>query len=101
MTTVGRVGMDPIITIMAHTITGVSGGRMFMSSGITVMAGTIVILAIAGSRGAVALFGPAERKAAMFGSGRRGCSRRKSLFLRVFEIARPDGTKAARGAVCG
>jgi len=51
--------------------------------------------------GAVALFGPAERKAATFGSGRRGCSRRKSLFLRVFEIARPDGTKTARGTACG
>ena len=49
MTTVGRVGMGPIITIMVH-ITVVSGGRMLMSSGITIMAGTIVILAIEGTR---------------------------------------------------
>ena len=49
MTTVGRVGMGPIITIMVH-ITVVSGGRMLMSSGITVMAVTIVILAIEGTR---------------------------------------------------
>lgn len=44
--------MGPIITIMAHTITGVSGGRMFMSSGITVMARMIVVLAIEGTRAA-------------------------------------------------
>jgi hypothetical protein len=50
MITVGRAGMGPIITIMAHTITGASGGRMFMSSGITIMTGTSVILAIEGSR---------------------------------------------------
>ena len=50
MTTVGRVGMGPIITIMDHPISGVSGGRMLMSSGITVMAVTIVILAIEGTR---------------------------------------------------
>jgi len=51
MATVGRVGMGPIMTIItAQAITVVSGGRMFMYSGITGMAGTIMILAIEDSR---------------------------------------------------
>ena len=51
MVTVGRVGMGPTMTIiMGRAITVVSGGRMFMYSGITGMAGTIMILAIEDSR---------------------------------------------------
>ncbi len=49
MATVDRVGMGPIMTIIM-AITVVSGRRMFMYSGITRMAGTIMILAIEGSR---------------------------------------------------
>ncbi len=45
--------MGPTITIiMAQAITAGSGDRMFMYSGITIMAGSIVILASEGSRAA-------------------------------------------------
>ncbi len=44
------MGLIMTITIMARTFMGISGGVVFMGSGIIITAGSIMILAIGGSR---------------------------------------------------